>query len=226
MVSKEGLKNVQIPQGALLHCQILQPVSSEHLGPVQVRLTRSVVIRGQTQLEYGAILAGRIKEFRAGRFFFEQEWNGRNGEGAVVSIMAVSQQNDYSVSLGQFGRQDGQVGIPGRPIKEPVESKGGEGLLGNILRASGELAKDRAQSALGEYLPYNARNIILEGAANSLDSHLDRFKESVDKGQEEFVIAAGAEFYLLAVKSRTDGELRSGPRLSTDSLRELIRQSK
>lgn len=224
VVTKEHSKIVQLPQGALLHCQLLQPISSDHLGLVQVRLTRAVAIRGQTQLKQGTILVGNLKEFRAGRFFFEQEWRGRGVEGGVVSITAVSQQNDYNTSSRQLGKADGQLGIPGHPIKLVEKSKRGQELLGSILRASGELAKDRAQSALGQYVPYSARNVLLEGATGSLEGHLERFKEPVDKADERFAIATGTEFYLFTVKSESGAELHTERRLSTDSLRELIRR--
>jgi hypothetical protein len=226
VVTKEPGKIVQLPQGALLHCQLLQPISSVHLGMVQVRLTRAVVIHGQTQLRQGTILVGNLKEFRAGRFFFEQNWKGRNGEGAEISLTAVSQQNDYNVSMRRFGRADGQLGIPGRPIKLVVKSKGGQELLANILRASGELAKDRAHSALGEYVPYNARNILLKGATDSFESHLARLKEPDENDEKEFVLVTGTDFYLFTVESENDVAPHTEQRLSTDSLRELIRQSK
>ena len=224
VVTKERGKSVQFPQGALLRCQLLQPISSDHLGLVQVRLTRAAVIQGQTRLRQGAILLGNLKEFRAGRFLFEKEWEARNTEGGVVRITAVSQQNDYNTSSRQFGKADGQLGIPGQPIKLVEKSKRGQELLGSILRASGELAKDRAQSALGEYVPYTARNVLLEGATGSLEGHLERFKEPVDKADERFAIATGTEFYLFTVKSESGAELHTERRLSTDSLRELIRR--
>ena len=222
---------LNLPAGVMLHCRLVQPVDSQDKGAtVQATLAAPLVIAGRMRLNGGTRLTGELRREKNGRFHFGEQWTAQTSGGAGYEFKAVARQRDYQPATGFYGVEDGKPGITGRSIEtEEKEKKRSltRKFLGNILKASGELAKDRVNTAFGERLPHNARNILLEGATDTIEERLQGLQPPKTSDREKtYFIPAGEEFYLVTIRDKTGmpGQSRTGTGLETDALRDRIRR--
>jgi len=189
-------ETVVIP-GEVIHCQLISSASSEDPGePMLARTTRQLIRKGRVVVERGALLSGRIKKVtRQGRFQFHPEWTLLNSGQESPSFHATVHQKDRRIGSGETQSGDGMLGLPGilDASEENKKSQAGK-LLNKVLSASARLGQTRINTILGEQVPYNVRNLVLEGGQGILrDRHSFEDKRSP---QSTRMIFAGQEFYL------------------------------
>lgn len=189
-----------IKAGTLLHCELVTPVFADQAGaPVLARLTRPFVSNSKVLLPAGSHLSGVLQRVNGSRLFLAPEWNVRLPSGTWMPIKAHTQEAAYDPKTRRYAASDGRAGLPSLVTNKSKQKRNRIWMqtLGKVATAAGKLGKDRARTALGEYVPGTARNTILEGTSNVIEHYTDRTtKKETSEPQTVLGVPAGQRFYL------------------------------
>jgi len=206
----------QLEQGAMIHCQLSTPATTDHSNaPITAHVTRTVIRDGIPIIPRGSKIFGNVQTSRNDRIFFDTSWSITTPSKQTISITGHAQQKSHDA-------HDGRLGLVGFLENQPQPSPTGKKLLSTLIKGAAELSKDTARTEIGEYIPSTGRNAVIRASQAIIDGALPQSNESTAKQEPYRYIPAGREFYL--VVSATDNTSQQNNQAHQPSIEQLQRQ--
>lgn len=184
--------------GAVIHCQLIAPVSADQNGaPVIAHVTRPLIRDGIPIIPRGSRLFGKVQTSNDGRMFFEPEWITRDSAGKEITISAFARQKGDGVLHNRSG-------VPGTTEGRSENSDIGKITLGNVVKGIAALGKDTVRTGIGELVPGTARNTLINGGIQVVDTLLPPQKEQKKHTEPNLIVPAGREFTLVVSSTTRD----------------------
>ena len=201
-VKDPGLK---IVEGALLHCQLTAPVSSNQgRAQVQAKLTKPYYVRGRMLLPIGTQLQGKLQNGKGDRMYFTEEWQAKLPSGKWTSLNGQVQEKALHAKTSKYLPGDGLAGLPGAEAeitKSPNQQW--RSLLSTFGSAATRVAQNRTRTVIGDQIPASAQNVLLEGTGDLIENWSSQLSErqssQLTLEPNPLVIDAGIEFYIQLV---------------------------
>ena len=187
-----------IPQGTLLHCQLVMPVETTAPNtPVVARLTKPLILRGKLIAPSGTQIFGQYRSNKGERVFLGEQWRLIAGHQRQLNLKASAMQKQYDAARNLYGLSDGKLGLEGRIAKTKKPNSDWKAVVGTLASATGKLAQERVRTVLGDQIPLTGRNALLEGSTALIDQRMEQLKAKDCANEPVTGLVAGLEFYLL-----------------------------
>ncbi|WP_411845645.1 TrbI/VirB10 family protein [Roseibacillus persicicus] len=188
---------ISLEPGRLLYCQLLSPVSSgQGNAPVLGQLTRSYVVKGRVILPRGTTVTGQLQGTNGERLNFNSQWVATLPSGRRIDFSAQLQEAAYDAVTRSYLPEDGLAGLPGQAVEnEEQKTKLGK-VASVIVGAASELAKERVETEVGNFVPASGRNTTIDSSSALLEEILGSDEAKGQSNQNLMTIPAGASFHL------------------------------
>lgn len=189
---------LNLEAGALLYAELAGPLSSElNGGVVSAKLNRALIRGGKLLAPKGASLMGSLQQTAQNRLFLSADWQLQLADGKWVKLRGQAQESSLDPKTWQYTLNDGRAGLPGIPKSNgkqinPLWTK----TLRTLALVDGRLAQDRVRTAVGDFVPGTARNIVLEGTSQIIEQDGIPFLSGQSNPSPLVIVEAGRPFYL------------------------------
>lgn len=188
---------IELEPGRLLYCQLLAPVSSgQGNAPVLGQLTRAYIAQGRVILPAGTTVTGQLQGVSVERLSFNSQWIATLPSGQRIDFSAQLQEAAYDVATRFYAPRDGLAGLPGQAAQNEEEETRWGKVASVIVGAASELAKERVETEVGNFVPSSGRNTAIDSSSAILEEIIGSDEVRRQSTQNLITIPAGARFYL------------------------------
>jgi len=186
----------KLEPGALIHCRLLTPATTDHANlPVIAQITRPVIRDGITLIPRGTKITGIVKTSKNKRIFFAPNWQVYTGRNRSLNLAAHVQESSYNPHTKRYNLADGRAGLPGFIENEQKVKR--VKILGEVVKGIARLGKETVRTTAGEYIPSTGRNAAINISSTVVDGLLPKSKQQLVKQEPYIHVPAGREFYLM-----------------------------
>jgi len=217
----------KLEAGALIHCRLLTPATTDHPNlPVIAQITRSVIRDGIPLFPKGSKITGTIKTSQNKRIFFAPDWQVYLDRHKSINLSAQLQEKSYNAKSRSYNLADGRIGLAG-VIENEQESKRFN-ILGEVIKGIAALSKDSIRTTAGEYIPSSGKNAAINISSTVIDGLLPKSKQQTIKQAPYIHVPAGTEFYLMITptnqaRAGSDSQKTSIDQLWAEAMRKRLR---